>query len=533
MKKLISLLLALCMLFALAACGAADDAADDAAAVDAAADDAAADDAAADDAAADAGEPYTITWYTGGNTQTDTNMVAEELAKYINETYGLNIALNIVTTPYGDLQQKMAMVLSSGEDWDLCFTSSWANNFPQLMAQGAYLPLEDLIPKYAPGLEEVVGGYWASVTSEGHIWAVPNIQLEYKYNFLSMPTYWIDMYNATNPAVKVEQGNFETIADMSEFFYWLKENVVDAGVEYNGVAPKYVYRSGRSDPYAYLMGDIGMGNTFFQFGDETNTVKTMWDFEDFIADSYVYQDWYNDGIIQSDIISATDFVNSDYASGLYMTAAHPTFKPGEDANQALYWNLPVEDLTFLTFGEPWSDTSSVIATLTAVNANCKNPALVMQFLNIMNTDATAFNILCFGIEGYHYTVVDGCVEPSTENTGYDPNNDWGFGNQFLAIPRKGQSADIWDVTREMNEKANISCAMGFLPDGTPVQTQIANVSVVEEQYSKTFGNGAMFGSDDDWKTFIDQYKADYFAAGAQDIVDEIQSQVNAWMEANA
>ena len=533
MKKLISLLLALCMLFALAACGAADDAADDAAADDVAADDAAADDAAADDAAADAGETYTITWYMGGAAQTDMPMVQEALAKYINETYGMNIALNIVMTPFGDLGQKMSMVLSSGEDWDLCYTATWANNYAQNMANGAYLPLEELLPEYAPELYDFVGAYWASVTSDGHIWAVPNIQLEYKYNFLSMPTYWVDMYNATNPAVKAEQGNYETIADMNDFFYWLKTNVVDAGVELNGVAPKYVYRSGRADAYAYLMEDTGLGMTYFKFGDETNTVYSQWDFEDWVADSYVFQDWYNDGLIQSDIISATDFQNSDYASGLWMTAAHPTFKPGEDANQALYWDLPVDELTFFTFGEPWSSTGAVLSTLTAVNANCKNPAVVMEFLNIINTDATAFNMLCFGVQDYHYTVVDGCVQPSTENTGYDPNCDWAFGNQFLAIPRAGQSADIWEVTAEMNETANVSCAMGFMPDGTPIETQIANVAVVTEQYDKTFGNGAMSGSDDDWANFIEQYKTEYYAAGAQDVIDEIQSQVDAWMAANA
>ena len=85
----------------------------------------------------------------------------------------------------------------------------------------------------------------------------------------------------------------------------------------------------------------------------------------------------------------------------------------------------------------------------------------------------------------------------------------------------------------MNEQAKVSCAMGFMPDGTPIETQIANVSVVEEQYSKTFGNGALFGSDDDWTNFIEQYKTEYYAAGAQEIVDEIQSQVDAWMAANA
>ena len=87
------------------------------------------------------------------------------------------------------------------------------------------------------------------------------------------------------------------------------------------------------------------------------------------------------------------------------------------------WNLPIDELL-------------------PVHANCEDPGIVLKFLDIINTDPEAFNYLCFGIPGYHYTLDDnGNVVTSEENAGYDPNCDWAFGNQFLAHPRAGQSAD--------------------------------------------------------------------------------------------
>ncbi len=104
MKKLLSLLLAFAMLFALAACGAADDdAADDAAADDAAADDAAADDAAADDAADDAaadgfdwaayeGVEVAIHWQESDSTQIDiVENFAMPAVQAIADEYGFTV----------------------------------------------------------------------------------------------------------------------------------------------------------------------------------------------------------------------------------------------------------------------------------------------------------------------------------------------------------------------------------------------------------------------------------------------------------
>ena len=536
MKKLIALLLALVLVLALAACGekpadTGDDTAntgDDATTGD---DASTGGDDAGDDAAAgyDYSKPYTIVWFMGGTQQADGSMVNEALAKYINETYGMNLTLDITQTPFGDLGQKMNAVFTGGEKWDLCYTASWSNDFVGARGNGAYLALDELLPVHAPNLYAFVDQYWAAVTTDGHIWAVPNIQLEYKWAFTTIPTQWVTMYNEANPDKPLNDDTTKLGRDLNDFVYWAKENIIDAGVTLNGVAPRYGTRGVvNSLGMAYLIEGVANG-VYEEYGDETCTMRDIFSFTDYVEDLKMQNRWFNDGFIQSDILTA-DFANSDYASLLWMIQAHPTFKPGEDANQAAYWNLPVDELTFFTYGEPIASTNNVIATLTGVNANCEDPGIVLKFLDIINTDPEAFNYLCFGIPGYHYTLDDnGCVVPSEENTGYDPNCDWAFGNQFLAHPRQGQSADIWEVTAEMNAQAFAGYSMGWLADSQNVTTQVANIAAVAEEYKNIW---AFFGTPEDFDARLTAYYDALYAAGMQDVLDEYQAQVNAWMEAN-
>ena len=45
------------------------------------------------------------------------------------------------------------------------------------------------------------------------------------------------------------------------------------------------------------------------------------------------------------------------------------------------------------------------------------------------------------------TVNEDGTASSIASAGYDPNTDWVFGDQFNALPRAGQSADIWEKTK--------------------------------------------------------------------------------------
>ena len=114
----------------------------------------------------------------------------------------------------------------------------------------------------------------------------------------------------------------------------------------------------------------------------------------------------------------------------------------------------------------------------------------MMFLNRVNTDPELYNLICFGIEGVHYTKEGNYAIP-VENSAYNPNQDWVYGDQFNALYREGQGENDWELTEEINNSAEPSEALGFSFDSTSVQTQLASVSAVVDEYYSSLATGVV------------------------------------------
>ena len=84
-----------------------------------------------------------LTWYQIGEKQKDADRVLEKVNAYIGEKIGVELTIRYVG--WGDYNEKMQAVINTGDQWDLCFTSSWANDFMQNANKGVYLALDDLI----------------------------------------------------------------------------------------------------------------------------------------------------------------------------------------------------------------------------------------------------------------------------------------------------------------------------------------------------------------------------------------------------
>ena len=200
-----------------------------------------------------------------------------------------------------------------------------------------------------------------------------------------------------------------------------------------------------------------------------------------------------------------------------------TYKPGDEVTQETRFG---QKLITAPYGDPIVTTGQVQATLTAITANCKNPERAMMLLNAVNTDPVLYNMLCFGIEGVHYNLVDGHAIP-VEGSTYDPNCDWAIGNQFNGYLREGQSDDTWEVTKALNDAAIAVPTLGFTFDPSAVSTQIAAIASVVDEYNATLRNGSM-----DPAVVYPEFKAKLEAAGVADVLAEMQSQIDSWMAVN-
>jgi putative aldouronate transport system substrate-binding protein len=184
------------------------------------------------------------------------------------------------------------------------------------------------------------------------------------------------------------------------------------------------------------------------------------------------------------------------------------------------------------YTKPFSTTSNVTGWQWVVPNACKAPDKAVQMLNLMFSNADVENTLAWGIEGKHYEKkADGTIGfpagITQQNSAYYTGNPWMFGNEFNAFVWEGNPLDIWEQTKQFNQKSQKSKAMGFIYDPTPVKTEIAALTNVYTQYKRGLESGSV-----DPNTVLPQFQAKLKASGIDKVVAEKQKQFDTWAKAN-
>ncbi len=146
-----------------------------------------------------------------------------------------------------------------------------------------------------------------------------------------------------------------------------------------------------------------------------------------------------------------------------------------------------------------------------------------MLLDLVNSDKEIYNTLNFGIEGVNYNKVGDNMMTKIPETGYDPNIAWVFGNQFNAYVQEGGNPDIWEETKVVNDSGVSTKTLGFVFNPESVTAELSAVNSVVDEYANILQTGSVDPSKL-YQDFIDKLDS----AGAQVIIDEVQSQLDAW-----
>jgi putative aldouronate transport system substrate-binding protein len=172
---------------------------------------------------------------------------------------------------------------------------------------------------------------------------------------------------------------------------------------------------------------------------------------------------------------------------------------------------------------------SPMATTIAVSRTSKHPAEAVKFINLINTDKELYNLICFGVEGTHYTIENNRLKP-IENSGYAPNSDWKFGNQFNALLKEGQQDDDWEKTREINDMSVKAPFLGLILEKDEVLTELAQIAKALQEYVDALVNTGVEAPDVYWDKYIGAMKQ----AGIEKVASYYQKQIDAFIaEKNA
>lgn len=452
-------------------------------------------------------DPVELTWYYPGvYPQPDQDIVFEQLNKITKEK--INATVNFKATAWGDYEQKMKVSSASGEDYDLCFTSNWMNNYVGNVSKGAFLPIDDLLKKYAPNTwASIPEKFWDAVKLNGKIYGIINYQISAFSDPIMLPKELADKYGFNPDSI----GN--NLDNLEPYLKAVKQGDPKMVPIYTGWGALKEYN--KQD---WIVGESCPGAVYYN--DSSLKVFNQYESPEFKADIERQIKWEKAGYLHgSEMISVKD-INALIQQGKVGAWGGGTFAPGMEASASDNYKRPL-------YVRPISDahvtTGSISGTMQAVNRNSKNPERTMMFVELMNTDKELYNTICFGIEGKHFKKTSGNYIELIKDSGYNPSTAWLFASNFNAYLLPGQPEDVWEQTKKLNESAKTSPLLGFSFNPDPVKNEIAQTNTVYLEYFKGFMCGVL-SMEKDYPKFIDKMDK----AGAKKIVEEMQKQVDAW-----
>lgn len=444
------------------------------------------------------GDITTLRYYTIGTEPKDKVKVVDEANKYLAEKIGVNLDLRFID--YGDYNQKMSIMINSGDNFDLAFVCDWAGDYLGNARKGAFENLTPYLDTTGADMKAAIDPrFWSGATIDGNIFAVPN---QKEISTLPMWVFtkeYVDKYN-------IPYQDINTIEDLEPWLKVIKENEPE-------VTPLYI-TDGFSPPLYFDMIAQPVG---VELDDDTLTVKNIFETDKMKEQLEVLSKYYKDGYINQDSATATD----NKAVKRFVTKAD-----GQPYAELIWGKDLGYEVVATQIMASLVTNASTTGSMIAVSSNSKNKDKAVEFLNLLNTDRYLRNLLNYGIEGEHYkrisdTVIElDPVKSKAYQIGY-----YTIGNLFITDTLTNEPTTKWEEFQTFNDEAKNSPILGFKFDTTTVSNELAAINNVLEEYTQVLYSGSV--NADEYLTKLNEKLK---AQNIGKIIEEAQKQLNAWLE---
>ncbi|MBE5960546.1 MAG: extracellular solute-binding protein [Lachnospiraceae bacterium] len=459
-----------------------------------------------------------IELYAVGERPQDMDMVLDKVNRDYLEPW-LNSTLHIEFISWGDLQTKYSLLLSGGDKVDLIYTSSWCN-YNSEVGNGAFLELTpDFLKTYLPySYEQQAPESWNQISISGKIYAVPkNFSTFTNYNVIVVRS---DLLEKTG--IK-EINSWDT---MKEALYAIADNESQNGIYANG-------QRGSNEFSDHLWWQnvgaetlaSGYDFMYYPHGEET---LPDWDKDVFYK--YLSEDCLKLYLEMAEMADhnvwsptrindtsdpQVNFESGKTASIIWNSAAISSGKKMEESGLG---SFEVFDVT----PDAHAQRDSYANDAMAIPASCKNPERTALVLDCMKGFPEVNNLLLGGIEGVHYKLTEDGKRVLGESSNAYPWGCWAWGIPGKDIPGEYSEDPRSNYFGELCEKKEYtSLASGFSFDSQPVETEMAVVNSIVEEYTSSFNLG-LYGDETESKynEFVEKLKA----AGIDTIMEECRKQ---------
>lgn len=440
-----------------------------------------------------------------GDPQPDQDKVTAELEKKLAED-GIPVKLNYQYIPWGDYFQKLPIMLSTGSQVDIMWTD------PALLGtfvkSNSIAPLDDTLKQYGSDIWQALDAqYWPPVTVNGKKYGVPAGALGTTKGY----------YTATiRKDLREKYGlpEIKTLDDLVAFAAAVKANNPEMLV-FN------------EPPAAFHKGSVLQSTSLdgIVFNYETLKAEAKYDRPDAMEDAAFLRMLYEKGYIDKDVMVGRD-IRADFNSGKAAIGGGDVYEYNNYYRNIAVDGAKLEFIKILLTDEPYMPTTTW--NFQSIAATSKHIDRAMMFLNWIQHNEDNYDMMTNGLKGVHFDVKDGVVVVpegvDAASIGYAPP-EWMWQNPKFLKPKATDAPDFMQQLQDFDKSTKrMSPIMGFNFDQTPVKTEIAALSTIENKYKYGIASGVL-----DPKEAIPQYSGELKKAGLMKVMDEFQKQVDAFL----
>jgi len=464
------------------------------------------------------GETVQLNWYMWDQPPTAADRVVPELNKYSEEKIGITIDYK-----WGTQSESLQTAFSAGDSSiDLAFACNWWCAYPTSAQKNYFYDITDLVQSVTPTLYSTLPeALWEGMAVNGKIYGVPT------WKDSAADQYWMGRKDILEGAGAVDDFNnaglrIATLTPTLEKVKAWHDADPDNNAYTEGLTAPFNFNKGGFNPptpdWDTLVGSVYIG--IKMDGSNTTEVKWMFDDADVVADMKALKDWADRGLS-----NGKDAPQIEQEPTVCVVSSGQ----GWDGAQYTAWGGPTKGYETLVShrGGPYLTSAYVQGGANVIGSAAKNPEASLKFLELVNTDETFRNMLAFGVEGDTFTRDElGRVTKSTE---WGTAN-FGIGSMNILWPEASLPDDQLDTNQRicnMTNEAMVSSVMGFNANLDAVESEISACSSIVAEYVPNLRCGFV----DDVDAHIAELKEKLEAQGLQKIIDELQSQVDAFVAA--
>ncbi|WP_159882654.1 extracellular solute-binding protein [Paenibacillus puerhi] len=463
----------------------------------------------------DTSKKVELQFYMLGSAPKDLPIIEAEVNKLTQAELNATVKFNFTT--WTDWEQKYKLLLSSGQSVDLIYTAEWTK-FQAYAKSGAFLPLDELLPKAAPKLHAFVPkDMWEAVKIDNKIYTVPATYKEYVTNGFVWREDLRKKHNLPKPVdlatfeaylegIKKNESSLMPLAANSD----ISGGLIDRIREFH----KWV---GGPIPY-------GVGIAY----DKPNVVYSYWGSDEQKQDLTLIKRWADNGYFPKNVLNVKDTIPDQIVHGKATAIIGDNPTRYNDSLSKMKSTHPDWELGYHPYGLTIGYATPVhpIHNGFAVPKSSKNADRALAFYEKLVTDKRYNWLTQYGIEGKNFEVENGYYKMLGDNTsnGFarEGMQGWAWRNPEFMLFDKGYD-NVKAIFDELDKIQKPDIFMGFAEDYTSYQAERAALEQVEKQYLYPLLAGQVANVDEGLNTFLSKAKT----AGLEKVQSEYKKQ---WLE---